>query len=205
MKPSNKVILIRHGATEANLNGRFLGQLDLPLSDTGKRQARLLEDAIQNINPRAIFSSPLKRSVETAELAASQLGAKVMIEPDLREADFGKWDNKTFEEVKREFEKEAMQWLRGDVDFTFPGGESLMDFLQRVRGVIMRLLELSPGPVAAFTHGGVIGLGICQLLELPPSRHVQFRLPPASITTIEMFEGRGVLTGIWQPPGVSEA
>lgn len=196
---ASKVIMIRHGVTEANLEWRFIGSTDLPLADKGREQARRLRGLVKNIAPRVALCSPLKRARETAEIVAREAGFEIVIEPDLREIDFGGWENMKFDEIREKYRADADRWLAGHVDIDFPGGERMDDFLERVRRVNRKMAEYGDETVVAFTHAGVIGQSICQLLDLPPDRHTSFKLPPTSITTIEMFEGRGLLRGICAP------
>ncbi len=191
---ASKIFLIRHGETEANKSGCFVGVCDPPLSDHGIKQAEGLVAFINRVKPGRVLSSPLQRAMETAKIATGQ--AAMDIDKNLMEADFGEWDGLTFDEVSRKHPELAQRWFDGDVDFTFPGGDSVTGFITRVERAMNRLIEDEADVVAAFTHGGVIGQAICRLLDLPYTRHVVFRLPTASVTTVEMFEGRGVLTGI---------
>ena len=113
---------------------------------------------------------------------------------DLREIDFGRWEGKTFSEIRDSSPEEVERWARFAPDFAFPGGESLRDFLDRVRRAADRLAADEAETVLAVTHGGVIKAMLCRLLGLEPSRYVVFEIAPASLTVVRLFEGKGVLS-----------
>ncbi len=193
---AKKVILVRHGETTANKKMRFAGSSDPPLSEEGVRQAGLLSKSLNAIRPDLILSSPLKRAKETANISAGGLEIDIEMDEDLVEVDFGEWENLTYREISQKHGALAREWIDCSPDFIFPGGESMKHFLERVKRVNRRMKHEKAKIVVAFTHGGVIGQSLCQLLDIPPDRHTIFSLPPASITTIDVFEGMSALSGI---------
>jgi len=199
----NNIVLVRHGVTRANEEKRYAGMTDFPLTPRGERQASSLTAAIGRIAPDALVSSPLQRAMRTADLSAGALGIDIATDPDLREVDFGEWENLTFEEISMRHPDGARQWIEGATDMSFPGGESMTGFAERVSRAMERLMESRADTVMAFTHGGVIGFMLCLLLRIPTSRHVMFRLPPASITTLKRVNGVVSLTGIWDIAGMN--
>jgi broad specificity phosphatase PhoE len=116
------------------------------------------------------------------------------VDPDLREIDFGRWEGKTFSEIRDSSPAEIARWARFAPDFAFPGGESLRDFLGRVRRAADRLAADEAETVLAVTHGGVIKAMLCHLLGLDSRRYVAFEIAPASLTVVRLFEGKGVLS-----------
>ena len=86
------LLLVRHGETDWNADGRLQGHTDRPLSDFGRRQARQLADELAGEDLEAIYASDLARARETAEIVGEQLGLPVVLEPDLREKDWGTWE-----------------------------------------------------------------------------------------------------------------
>ena len=99
-----------------------------------------------------------------------------------------------FSEIRDSSSEEVERWARLSPDFAFPGGESLRDFLDRVRRAADRLASDRAETVLAVTHGGVIKFMLCHLLGLEPQRYVAFEIAPASLTVVRLFEGKGVLT-----------
>lgn len=191
---AEKLILIRHGALAAEYAGRHIGRADIGLSEAGKRQAEALGGYFQGLESVRVMVSPLRRAVETAEIALSSANRRFDIDEGLCEIDFGGWEKKTFDEIHAADPENAARWGRFEKDFAFPGGESLSGFIDRV-GALARRLASHPAPtVAAITHGGVIRFLICHFLGLSPRDYLLFQVDFASITAMDLFDGAGVLT-----------
>ncbi len=171
----------------------LLGSTDLPLSEEGRRQAALLKDVAGGA--ARLVCSPLWRCRETAEIAAG--GRPVEIDPDLREIDFGEWEGLGWDQVARDYPALSAEWSEYSPEFAFPGGESLAHFAARVERAARNLGRSEVETVAAFTHGGVIRSLICHFLGLPMRDYLLFDVLPGSVTRLRLWEGRGVLTGMW--------
>ncbi|MHB0911856.1 MAG: histidine phosphatase family protein [Armatimonadota bacterium] len=181
---ADRLILVRHGETGAR---GFIGRTDVPLSAEGRAQAERIR-----LPAGRVYVSPLRRAVETAELA----GLAPELLPDLREIDFGDFEGRTFEEVSAERPELLPAWAEYDPSFAFPGGESVGDFLARVERVGERLASDPSETVIAVTHGGVIRSLICRYLGLPPKHYLLFDVKPGCAATIRLFGDRGVLAGL---------
>ena len=141
--------LLRHGATEWALSGRHTGSTDLPLLAEGEAEARALAPLLGGQHFAAVYTSPLQRARHTCELAG--LGDQAVIEPDLREWDYGRYEGITTAEIR--------QTVPGWTVFTHPcpGGERLEEVQQRCEDLIARLEEQhSGGKVALFAHGHIL-------------------------------------------------
>ncbi|MBI4829861.1 MAG: histidine phosphatase family protein [Nitrospinae bacterium] len=196
---AQKIILVRHGVTTANSEGRFIGAMDLPLSEEGVAQAKALAGPFSAARISRVRTSPLLRAAQTARIAFDSSGAVMETVDELREANFGAWESLTFAEIKERYGREAGKWLAGDLDFAFPGGDHMGEFALRA-GRVAESLRDSPEEVAlAVTHGGLISLTLCHLLGLPLSRHINFRLAPASVTVIDRIEGVCALRCVLDP------
>jgi broad specificity phosphatase PhoE len=191
-----KVILIRHGAIEKALQGRYVGSSDVPLSAVGERQAATLAKTLARRWPAACFCSPLERARRTAELALPRMSAT--IEPELREIDFGQWERLAFEEIARRDPEAVGRWSRLEPSFRFPGGEAIGDFWKRagrVAEAVGRASLRAGGPLVIVTHGGVIRALICHWLGFSASNCLLLEVGCASISIVRLNEsGRGVLT-----------
>src|SRR4051812_9194561 len=139
------LILVRHGETDWNADGRLQGHTDRPLSDHGRRQARELGDQLKDEEPadkelEAIYSSDLARARETAEIVGERLGLPIVLDPDLREKDWGTWEGLSAVERDR-------------VEFV---GESTEAHQERILRALRRISEGHPegGSVLVVTHGG---------------------------------------------------
>lgn len=195
MGPAHEIVLVRHGETGPLYRGRFVGRSNVPLGEAGNHQAAALAKRPELQETAACYVSPLRRARETVSLALP--GRMSRLEADLREIDFGAWERMSFEEIAAQAPEVVEQWARFDEGFRFPGGESIGEFLARVKRVAEVLERRSAhGRVVAFTHGGVIRALICHWLGLPPENYVLFEVQPASVTTIKLFDGRGVLAGL---------
>ena len=187
------LLLARHGTCGTT---DLIGTTDAPLTDEGRKQAAALADVVASRKPARCFCSPLRRCLETASLALAGTQLRPEIDDDLREVDFGRWEGRSFEEIARTDPEAVNRLARFDRDFAFPGGESLREFLKRVRRATRRMSGCGEGPVLAFTHGGVIGAAICQVLGLHPRKYLLFPVEYASLARLQVFGNRGVLVGL---------
>jgi broad specificity phosphatase PhoE len=135
-----RLLLVRHGETDWNAEGRLQGHTDRPLSDYGRRQALQLADELESEDFEAIYSSDLARARETAEIVGRRLELPVELDPDLREKDWGAWEGLTSVERDR-------------VEFA---GESTEAHQERILEALRRIAERHPreGVVLVVTHGG---------------------------------------------------
>jgi broad specificity phosphatase PhoE len=127
------------------------------------------------------------------------LGTKIQprIVADLREVDFGRWENLAFDEIPKRDSARLDRWAAFDPTFRFPAGERLGDFLARTRRVAREIARAPEDTLLVVTHGGVIRSLLCRFLRLPPRRYVAFNPSPGSLTVLELFEnGGGVLTAL---------
>ena len=138
--------------------------------------------------------------VDSTEIVAGAAGLDFEEAPDLREIDFGRWEQMTFEEISASEPELVDRWAAWDEDFAFLEGESLRDFSERVRRAAERMVGDAASRILAVTHGGVIRAMICHLLGLSMSQYLLFDVRPASLTTIQVFDGRGVLMELRNPP-----
>jgi broad specificity phosphatase PhoE len=137
-----RLLLVRHGETDWNAEGRLQGQTDRPLSEFGRRQALRLADDLATEQLDAIYSSDLARARETAEIVGERHRLPVVLDPDLREKDWGTWEGITAVERDR-------------VEFV---GESTETHRERILRSLRRISERHPGAdsVLVVTHGGSI-------------------------------------------------
>jgi broad specificity phosphatase PhoE len=202
---TEKIFLARHGITDANVKRHFIGHSDLPLLPQGVEQAKSLRDTIALIKPNSVFASPLKRARQTAELACEGLNINIELEPDFKEADFGLWEHHSLVEMEPDYPTEADQWRAGDLDLTFPEGECMREFSERVNVACQRLKDLDQECVVVFAHAGVIAQAICHIMGHPAEQHISYGVPPASITYFLKFRGRYVMRSICGPDQLTDA
>ena len=185
-----RLLLIRHGETSANAEGRLQGHQDYSLSDRGRRDGALLADRLSQVAIEVLYASPLKRASETAEIVARRIRLPVEERPDLMERDVGELGGLTREEIRARFPEYVRERASGNATVTVPGFESDGDFIERVRRGLGEIIEdHAHQTVAVVTHGGVIGAVVRETLRTPVVRPAPFDIANASITTIEVLAG----------------
>ncbi|HSC02484.1 MAG TPA: histidine phosphatase family protein [Solirubrobacteraceae bacterium] len=158
------VLLARHGQTDDNLEPiRFQGFRDTPLNDTGRAQARELADRVAALPEpvKSLWSSDLSRARETAEIVGAHIDLEPRLDPRLREANRGRWESYTFDEIKRSEPREFAAWMRGGASWRFPGGESLQEQQDRVLAALADIEAAGELPALAVCHGGSIRVVLC--------------------------------------------
>ncbi len=150
-----QVYLARHGQTGYNLEGRFQGQLPVPLDNTGRTQAAELADRAAEYGFKALWSSTLLRARETAEIVAARIGLQPTQDARLMETDAGDWTDRPFSDVQAEAPELFAKFIAGDPSFAFPGGESFAQQEVRV-GAALEDVEKGLLPVLVVCHGMVI-------------------------------------------------
>lgn len=153
--------LFRHGETNWNLESRIQGSTDTELNDTGINQAKQLISVLEKLDLDVIFSSDLKRAYKTGEIVSEALNIPILKNIDLREASFGEAEGKTVEEIIDLYGEELWENFRhmktDKGDMKFPGGESRLDSIKRMRGVIEKTIaDGKCERVGIASHGGVI-------------------------------------------------
>ena len=149
------ILLARHGESDWNVELRWQGHADRPLTARGRIQAEALAERLADIELDAIYSSDLRRARETAEAVAATRGLDVHADPGLREVDVGSWSGLTRLEAKERFPDEYATWLNGG-----PGwrdGETYVEMTERVLAAVRRIVERHlDGTVLVVAHGGPI-------------------------------------------------
>ena len=157
MAATTHVLLIRHGQSRGNAEGRFGGHTDTPLSARGRRQAEALAKALVGEKFSAIYSSDLKRAVQTAEPLARVTRSKLVTSDAFRERSVGVMEGLTFEEAAAQHPEQYAALLHRDFDHVLLGGESYRQTLDRASRKLDEIIEKHRGGrIAVFTHTGAI-------------------------------------------------
>lgn len=162
--------LIRHGQTDNNIYGGFNGtRSNQPLNATGRKMAAALTPAFADIPLDAIYTSPLKRAMATAEGVRGGRQIPMIIDPDIREIDFGVWDGTAYLDSKRKYPQEMRRWHRDLAHFIAPGGsESAHDVSVRMFRAVLRILRAHRGgTVALVSHGCALDFWLTHALGMP--------------------------------------
>ena len=184
-----KILLARHGETRWNAEGRYQGQMDIPLSEVGEGQARLLGERLKDVAITRAIASPLSRARRTAELAlgearVSELGLDI----DLQEIAHGEWEGLLASEIRERDPERLRAWREAPETVQMPGGESLRQVLDRAWPALESAVEGlgADDTLLVVAHDAVNRVLLCRILGLPLARLWSFRQAP---TTINLLEG----------------
>ena len=184
---TTRLCLVRHGETAWNAEHRVQGQLDIPLSEVGLKQAQAVGRALKEEHFDAIYSSDLVRARQTAEPIANFLSIKMLLEKDLRERHYGIFERLTYAEVKVRYPEDYARFEAREPDYAFRTGESLKDFSARSIAVISKIVnEHKDKSILVFTHGGVLDKLYRFITGLPLSAPRNFGIPNAGLNRIEI-------------------
>lgn len=186
-----KIYLIRHGQTDWNLEGKIQGKTDISLNETGLKQARLLAGAMGGRPVENIFTSPLKRALETARAVDGVLDAGIVLLPELREVDFGVWEGLTWTEIKRTYPEDFKLWDLNPVEHAPTEGEKQADVKLRCEAAMRQILGQARGDIAVVSHGAMLVFVVDYLLSRQRERK-KIIVKNASITTVEYDRDTGM-------------
>ena len=192
-----KLLIIRHGQSEANLQGVFVGHTNSPLSDLGKRQAEATaEYIVSNFHVDAVYSSDLERAVYTGKAVADRLGLTVTTRKGMREIFAGDWETVKFDTLSTEYGEPYQLWLR-DIGLAHPtNGESTAQLQQRIADTLRTIAEENDGKtVVVATHATPIRtfMHYCSGLPLSEMKNIPW-VSNASVTTAVYENGSFTIT-----------
>lgn len=189
MTDLKKIYLVRHGETESNRKGIFRGRLDIPLSETGRTQARDLRSYFEKIAIDEVYSSPLQRAVETAQTAFP--GHMPVTEPWLNNLDLGEWSGKSKGAIKENFPGKWEEWTTRPESIRFPGGEELADVYRRAGNYWEKITASDTQTVAAVSHRSVVKVMLAYAAGLEHNYYWKFHLDNASVSLVFYEKNRG--------------
>ena len=184
-----RILLARHGETPWNAEGRYQGQIDIPLSPVGEAQATALGERLAGVAITRAVASPLLRAQRTAQLALGAARAdSLLTEPDLQEIAHGEWEGLLASEIHDKDPSRLRAWREEPDTVLMPGGESLRQVLERSWRGLARAAEGlgDQDTLLVVAHDAVNRVILCRVLGLPISRLWSFRQAP---TTLNLLEG----------------
>lgn len=186
-----KILLARHGETRWNAEGRYQGQMDIPLSELGEEQARKLGLRLRDVAITRSVASPLVRAALTAKLALGDRADQLSFDPGLQEIAHGAWEGLLASEIHERDPELLRLWREQPDQVQMPGGESLQQVLDRAWPALVRASEGlgEDDTVLVVAHDAVNRVLLCRVLGLPLERLWKFRQAP---TTINLLEGAAV-------------
>ena len=184
-----RLLLIRHGETSANAEGRLQGHLDISMSERGRRQSEQLAERLSRLSFDAIYSSPLKRARETADIIADRNGLTPVDRPALMERDVGDLAGLTRAEIIERHPHYVRARMEARDDVGVAGFERDAAFARRVLDGVGTIIEAHPSEsIVVVSHGGVIAAFLRETLNMPITRPGAFAVSNASITTFDVRE-----------------
>ncbi|MFN2385001.1 MAG: histidine phosphatase family protein [Thermoanaerobaculia bacterium] len=186
-----RVYLVRHGESEAAAEDRFAGEIDVPLSERGREQAKKLAERVGAEPIAAVYSSPLARTTETARILAAPHTLEVLRRAELREISHGRWEGKRRSEVEALYPEEYARWDRDPFNFAPEGGETGLAVTARALPSLLEIVETHRGAhVLIASHKATIRLVLCSLLGFDARRY-RDRLDqsPAALNVLDFRAG----------------
>ena len=171
-----QLILIRHGETLWNLEGREMGQLDSPLSELGKNQAKAIAKRLKNIPFSTLYSSDLGRAIETATFISKACNKKIIENTKLRERNMGIFQGCTKEERKEKYPIVWKEYKSIGFEYIIPDGESQRQRFERTVDVMNSLADKHPNEtIVVISHGGILRGFFEYVLDLKPENENRFK------------------------------
>lgn len=186
-----RLILIRHAESIYNLEGKFCGHTDADLTDTGSRAARSLTSMLtktlkMSSSEIAIYSSPLRRCTKTIEGFAKAVSVVPMIDKDLIEVNFGKWEGFTADVVSKQWPEQYEMWSKRKLEMVFPGGDVFLDYTEKIQNAVAKIVEsATENYVVICTHSTPVRILVSAVLAGDMSLVPRLYVRNASITTIK--------------------
>jgi broad specificity phosphatase PhoE len=178
------VYVLRHPETSWNLEQRYQGRLESPLSERGKEQASLASRAFLGEKLDVVYSSPLRRARDLGVLLADATGATLIVDQRLTEIAQCPWEGLTLSQIEQRFPAMYEQWYAGPESLTFPMGECLVDVQNRALSLMEDVMRRYPsGHVAVATHSVLIQTLVCAALSLDLKHVHRLRISNAGVST----------------------
>lgn len=188
-----RVILVRHGETNWNVEGRYQGQEDTALSPRGLEQGRRLGEALQRIPIDVYIASPLKRAYMTAQFCADYQGKDVQTDSRLEEINHGIWEGQLASTIADQYPDEFQQWRTAPhlVRMPGPGGESVEDVRRRAHEALMEYVESYDGKtILVAAHDAVNKAIICDIMGLGMDHFWQIKQDNTCVNVLEYDQGQ---------------
>ena len=190
-----RIYLVRHGQTQWNREEIFRGTTDVPLNESGLKEADLAAEALREEPIKAVYASPLARAKQTAEAIARIHRTEVRVIDDLRDICFGEWQGVSHKEVRERYADLYRRWLEEPQTVTFPDGESLAALASRAVPAVRRVvLDHAEDTIAMVSHRVVNRVLICGLVGIDLARFWQIGQDTTAINLLTWKKGRFTLT-----------
>ena len=186
-----RFIMVRHGETVWNHEGRYQGQIDTPLSPVGLKQGKLVAEALKNVSFDVVYASPLSRSYDTAVMCAKFHGLNVEKDERLLEINHGKWEGLFADDIKALYPELLERWRTTVVDVQMPDGECIEDVRKRAMEAFREYAEKHEGQtVLVVAHDAVNKAVLCDILEMEQNHFWQMKQDNTCINVFEYDHGK---------------
>ncbi len=190
-----RLLLVRHGQTSYNENQRWHDHSDIALTSLGVSQAHATAAALRNERPVAIYASPLRRSIQTADLLASAHDLKAIEKAGLSEIDAGELGGLTYEEITKKFPDFFRSWETDPVHTTPPAGETMASLQSRCWSAVNEIIKShTDATVIVVSHSFSIASIICKAIKLPLSSFRSLRIDLGSISELSIYDEIAILS-----------
>ncbi len=184
------LVMVRHGENDYVKKGRLAGRLPgVHLNKNGRAQAQAAADKLRGAPVKALYSSPLERTMETAEPIAGVLGLEIIPCPGLIEIDFGEWQDQRVKKLSRLKEWRTVQYLPSRM--RFPGGESFTEAQIRISQELERIISQHEAQdmIVVVSHSDAIKLAVAYFIGLPVDLFQRLHISPGSLTVLQVGTG----------------
>ncbi|MBD2343825.1 histidine phosphatase family protein [Anabaena subtropica] len=195
---SLNLYLLRHGQTECSRNNAFCGSIDSELTPEGLEMAKAFASIYSSLPWTAIFSSPMQRTIDTAEPLSQAIGMKPELRDGLKEINYGKWEGKTPKQINLEYHDDYIRWSADPAWYAPTDGEMAITIASRAMKVIEEIKHLyTSGNVLVVSHKATIRIILCSLLGIDVGRF-RYRLgcPVASVSVVEFTSHGPILQAL---------
>ena len=179
------IYLLRHGQTNLNKFRKYKSAADKEINELGKKQAELLGKRLEKYNIDIIYSSDLKRAVQTSEIINKYINTDIIIKEELREIDMGQWDTLNMEDRFLSHEEYAKEWYKHQEDLPYPGGECGTDVCIRANRVIDEIIKSNYENIAVVTSAGTLAALISSFLGLEQCKRFNMEIENCSISILK--------------------
>ncbi len=184
------IYFVRHGRTHSNAMRIYAGRSDEGLTAEGRRQAEEMAEAVCGWGVYAVYTSPIRRAVQTARILNSRIKKEIVVEERLTEIRMGPWEGMSEDEVAKSFPEEYNTWLKTPADLRLEGRETLDELRRRALEGVERILARTPGvPCLAVTHVAVIRCLYLHFNDLPLNLYKTIEVPNLSVFRLTSTDG----------------
>jgi broad specificity phosphatase PhoE len=185
-----RLLLVRHGETDANREFRMQGVSDMSLNDEGRRQLARTAERLAGERIDAVYASDLDRAIESAEPIAAMHGLAVRTDPRLREQNLGEWEGDVWFDLPKIYGQDALDAFMGDLDYGPPGGETKREVLERFRAAVLEIGSRHEGEtICIVTHGGPLMVFAYAAMRIPFGRENRFYAANGSLSELVRMDG----------------